>query len=71
MVGEVNYVQFFQWIKDQPTLWQDDISTVFVYVDNRPLADPGQCPNVLSLASRSMQLSGTVPRDYNGYPCPH
>ena len=45
MVGEVNYVQLFQWFKDQPTLWQDDISTVYVYVDNRPLADPTQCPN--------------------------
>ena len=45
MVGEVNYVQLFQWIKEQAALWQDDISTVYVYVDNRPLADPGQCPN--------------------------
>ena len=45
MVGEVNYVQLFQWIKEQPALWQDDISTVYVYVDNRPLADPSQCPN--------------------------
>ena len=45
MVGEVNYIQLFQWIKDQPALWQDDISTVYVYVDNRPLADPTQCPN--------------------------
>ena len=45
MVGEINYVHLFQWIKDQPALWQDDISTVYVYVDNRPLADPNQCPN--------------------------
>ena len=49
MVGEVNYVQLFQWIKDQPALWQDGISTVFVYVDNRPLADPSQCPNFWGL----------------------
>ena len=26
MVGEVNYVQLFQWIKNQSTLWQEDIS---------------------------------------------
>ena len=45
MVGEVNYVQLFQWIKAQAALWQDDISTVYVYVDNRSLADPSQCPN--------------------------
>ena len=49
MVGEVNYVQLFQWIKEQPALWQDNISTVFVYVDNRPLADPSQCPNFWGL----------------------
>ena len=49
MVGEVNYVQLFQWIKNQPTLWRTDISTVFVYVDNRPLADPRQCPNFWGL----------------------
>ena len=49
MVGEVNYVQLFQWIKNQPTLWRPDISTVFVYVDNRPLADPRQCPNFWGL----------------------
>ena len=49
MVGEVNYVQLFQWIKNQSTLWQEDISTVFVYVDNRMLSDPSQCPNFWGL----------------------
>ena len=49
MVGEVNYVQFFQWIQNQSTLWQEDISTVFVYVDNRPLSNPSQCPNFWGL----------------------
>ena len=49
MVGEVNYVQLFHWIQNQPALWQDGISTVFVYVDNRPRADPSQCPNFWGL----------------------
>ena len=49
MVGEVNYVQLFHWIQNQSTLWQEDISTVFVYVDNRPLSDPSQCPNFWGL----------------------
>ena len=49
MVGEVNYVQLFHWIQNQTTLWQDGISTVFVYVDNRPLSDPSQCPNFWGL----------------------
>ena len=29
MVGEVNYVQLFKWIKDQPELWQDDLLLLF------------------------------------------
>ena len=49
MVGEVNYVQLFHWIQNQSTLWQEGISTVFVYVDNRPLSDPSQCPNFWGL----------------------
>ena len=49
MVGEVNYVQLFHWIQNQSTLWQEGISTVFVYVDNRPLSDPNQCPNFWGL----------------------
>ena len=49
LVGEVNYVQLFHWIQNQTTLWQDGISTVFVYVDNRPLSDPSQCPNFWGL----------------------
>ena len=75
MVGEVNYVQLFQWIKDQTALWQDDISTVYVYVDNRPLADPNQCPNflgqVLPVATCEMQLSGTFSRTHHCHPCPN
>ena len=49
MVGEVNYVQLFHWIQNQSTLWQEGISIVFVYVDNRPLSDPSQCPNFWGL----------------------
>ena len=45
MVGEVNYVQLFQWIRDHKQLWQTHVSTVYVYVDNRPLTDPNHCPD--------------------------
>ena len=48
MVGEVNYLQLFQWIRDHVALWQDHVSTVYVYVDNRPLADPNHCPDFWS-----------------------
>ena len=49
MVGEVNYVQLLHWIQNQTALWQNGISTVFVYVDNRPRSDPSQCPKFWGL----------------------
>ena len=45
MVSEVNYENLMEYFKTLEDLWTQAIHTVYIFVDNRPLADDQLCPD--------------------------
>ena len=44
MKSEVNYESLMEYFKSLPELWTQAIHTVYIFVDNRALADANLCP---------------------------